>query len=362
MTSSSHVDPETEALIAQLMAEDLGESYSSHSLPIGASYHDYEEPLSSYERQCLDAEDNPDGQDVEGSGWGAEDSDGVNVASASDESMCSAEPAEAGTWNSRYIDDNGQVQESKELEETSYGVVMDEDDNNSNPIPVSDCRSKGLAESPAQSVSFSACKVPTKQAGDVRSIPAPVAIPIESASDAWLGPIQTPHDHIDASDHSGHHEPVIPANPHGPNEQPPASARLNIEDDWNDGLDYSSYKGKGKAVRAYDEFKLGLREGERRQNRRFPPVADTVRGSNDDDDDDDDDDSEEEYEKEGIRFMRVPWPTTEKDELLARREDSEVVEIRVGDDETLESILKDISLRDERRRTGKDVEEATAEW
>lgn len=65
MASSYGADAATEALIAQLMAEDFGEAYADHMRPIGSHAGDYEEPLTSYERQCLD---NPDMEDGEG-GW-----------------------------------------------------------------------------------------------------------------------------------------------------------------------------------------------------------------------------------------------------------------------------------------------------
>lgn len=65
MTSSYEADAATEALIAQLMAEDFGEAYADQMRPIGSHAGDYEEPLTSYERQCLD---NPDMEDGEG-GW-----------------------------------------------------------------------------------------------------------------------------------------------------------------------------------------------------------------------------------------------------------------------------------------------------
>lgn len=65
MASLFETDAATEALIAQMMAEDFGEVYTDHLRPIGSHAGDYEEPLSSYERQCLE---NPDMQDQEG-GW-----------------------------------------------------------------------------------------------------------------------------------------------------------------------------------------------------------------------------------------------------------------------------------------------------
>jgi len=75
--SLSDTDAATEALIAQMVADDFDDydelSYAANTRPIGASYHDYENPMTSYERQCLDADPNDDGL-----GWAGE----VNPAEA----------------------------------------------------------------------------------------------------------------------------------------------------------------------------------------------------------------------------------------------------------------------------------------
>ena len=53
-----------------------------------------------------------------------------------------------------------------------------------------------------------------------------------------------------------------------------------------------------------------------------------------------------------IPLIWIPWPGCERDEIKERAEDNEIVEIRIGEDETLESILRDIAMRDERRVEG----------
>ena len=58
--ASSDTDAATEALIAQMIAGDLGEAYTDQLRPIGSHYGDYEDPLSSYERHRLE---NPDIED-----------------------------------------------------------------------------------------------------------------------------------------------------------------------------------------------------------------------------------------------------------------------------------------------------------
>lgn len=352
MAPSSDMDAATAALIAQLVAEDLGDSYDNDSLPIGASYHDYEEPLSSYERQCLDAENDPDGHDNEGSGWGPDFSDGLNSAVAPDESQSSTEPTYNGTWNSRFINEDGEVQELFGPEEESQ-VAVTGDDNRSDPRPCSPPTSGGLVSSPTHVDSLPACDAPTNPVGEIRNISGPVAQPTKPAPDAGPELTHEPNDQIDPSESSTHLEALIPPHPASSNESLPAWSGRQVGDQLDDGLDQSSYKGKGKAVRAYDEFKLGLRDSERR----WPEtrVARAEHGKEQDSDGDSDEESE--TEDEDLPFIRIPWPSVEPDELTSRREDSEVVEIRVGDDETLESILRDISLRDERRRKGKGAEE-----
>lgn len=352
MASTLDIDAATEALIAQLMAEDLGEAYHMHSSPIGASYHDYEEPLSSYERQCLDAENDPDEHGEEGSGWGPEDSDGTNGAFVPDESVGSTEPADEGTWNSTFVNDDGQVQDYTEAEQTSEVAVTDEDGGHSDLTPCSNASSEGHAGSPAGVISLPACDIPTDPACGTRDISAPMALPTQPAPDAWPTPFHEPHNHNDPSDHSSPSETFITPDCLAQNEQTPVSTTWEIEDPWDDGLDYSSHKGKGKAVRAYDEFKLGLRDRERRSRR--PRVADLEHDAQQDSDHERD--VEGEITDEDLPFIHIPWPSTEQDEFLCRLEDAEVVEIHVGDDETLESILRDISLREERRLKGKGVE------
>lgn len=302
MASPSVVDAASEALIAQLMAEDLGELYYRHSAPIGASYDDYEEPLSSYERQCLDAENNPDGEDGEGSGWGPEDQDEANGVAAPSEDPCSTWPPDADTcdsktekWDSRFVDDDGQIREHPVPEQSSHADSLDE-------------------EGP--------------------------------------GPIGVPHDHLDHSEHSSDPEPFIPYTHLAANEPLPVSGGWKLKDSGDDGLEDSFSKGKSKEVRAYDEYKRGLRDG---KHESWDPNVD---GPEHYKKYDTDSDSEEEGEvrDEDLPFIRIPWSSAENDELLSQREDAQVVEIRVGDDETLESILRDISLRDERRQKGKGVE------
>ena len=358
MASSPDIDAASAALIAKLMAEDLGEAYESHSLPIGASWQDYEEPLSSYERQCLDAENDPDGRGDERSGWGPGDSDEIDRAVAPDESFSSTEPAGDGTWNSSFMDGDGQVPRSTKSDHASQVAVTDEEGDHSDPKPCSIPTSEGPADSSARIESIPTCTVPTKQAREERNVSDSVVIPIRTPPGARPGSVQVPQEQIDPSDDSTHCEPVVPPNLVTPNEQPSVSTTRDVKDTWDDGLDYSSHKGKGKAVRAYDEFKLGLRNGELQSRAQCDR-----KGEDSEDSDDSEDESEDEIwvDDEDLLFIRVPWPAVEEDELLSRREDASVVEIRVEDDETLESILKDITLKGKLKGIGGGGEEIPKE-
>ncbi len=363
--ASSNIDADTEALIAQLMAEDLGESYQAHCAPIGASYHDYEEPLSSYERQCLDAANDPD--DVgQGSGWGLEETDGANEAAAPDEGLDSIEPPGEDNWDSRFVDEDGQVQDY-----TAPGgspQAVDEDDTHSDSVPCSNSTSEDLAVSQARIICPPTDNVTTNPVGETPKISASTTQPTQPTTDICTEPIPIPCDHLSPSDQD---EPSIPSSHLKQQNEPlPSSNGWVVENQWDDGLDYSSSKGKGKAVRAYDEFKRGLRDAERES--RDPKVAERNRERNanydgededeeEEEEEEDDDDEEGEIRDEDLPFVRIPWPHVEKDELLSRREDAAVVEIRVGDEETLESILRDIERRDERRRKGEMVEDRVEE-
>lgn len=357
MAFSTDVDAATEALIAQLMAEDLGESYDSHSAPIGSSYHDYEEPLSSYERQCLDAESDPDEEGEEGCGWGPDLSDEVTGAATLGEGLCATGSAgedtwdsSDGNWDSRFVDEDGQVQEPTAPEKAPQAA--DEDDDHSDSNPYSHSENAKLTGSPARVASLPAHNAPTNPAGETRNISAPSTFPTETRPFLCPGPVQVPDDHVDdptpfTSRPFSSLPPAVDVWGESPAPQP-ASTTGELESQWDDGLDYSGAKGKGKAVRAYDEFKQGLRNND---------LGDRWTKLDIDSEEGHDIGEEGEVCDEDLPFIRIPWPSTEPDELLSRREDAEVVEIHVGDDETLESILRDISLRDERRQKGKGVQD-----
>ncbi|KAL9135925.1 MAG: hypothetical protein Q9175_002876 [Cornicularia normoerica] len=356
MASSSDADAATEALIAQLMAEDLGESYSRHSAPIGSSYHDYEEPLSSYERQCLDAENNPDEEGEKRSGWGPEDPGEINCAAAPDEGLYSTWPADEGTWDSRFVNEEGIQQMAATTQQSEISPGANENNENEDDCDPDSSDQERLG-SPARITSRPPYNVPPNPVDETSNISAPSVLSTETRPYLWPGPVLVAYDHFDdapppwTSPVSKSLPPAIDACGEPPASQPASTGR-EVESQWDDGLDYSSSKGKGKAVRAYDEFKRGRRDDR--------GDGWTVVGSDYEDkadvENEDHDTEEGDIDDEDLPFIRIPWPSTENDDLLSRREDAEVVEIHVGDDETLESILRDISLRNERRQKGKGVE------
>lgn len=358
MAPSSDVDAATEALIAQMMAEDLGESYYRHSAPIGASYDDYEEPLSSYERQCLDAESNPDGAREEGSGWGPKEPDEVNQVAALDGSP-SSEPvpnglADHGTWDSSYMDEKGvQHTAASSLHSEASRNTKESNENKEHCDTDSSDRESLVSSSPMTHSPSNIFHDLSSKANNIISPHATDSTEIQPRLSS--GPVQVPQDHLDdatpTSTSPVSHPPAVDACAEPSTTQPPVTAQ-EVEDRWDDGLDYSSAKGKGKAVRAYDEFKLGLRK-----KHGDGWIRTDAEIENEDCDTEDEDEDEAEIDDEDLPFIRIPWPSAETEELLSRREDAEVAEIRVGDDETLESILRDINLREEERRKEKAMEE-----
>ena len=93
--ASQDMDEATAALIARLMAED--QDYydislaSAHSYAIGGSYHDYEDPITSYERQIENGE-----QAFAGEGWGSSADESSGHETCTTPPTPCLEPIEAG--------------------------------------------------------------------------------------------------------------------------------------------------------------------------------------------------------------------------------------------------------------------------
>ena len=103
--ASSDADAATQALIARMIAEDFGEAYEDQTRPVGSWYGDYEDPLTSYERGCIE---NPGQQNVGGAGWGTST---PSVASEAEEGPSTL--PQGATWDSG-------VNEDTRIESTPY--------------------------------------------------------------------------------------------------------------------------------------------------------------------------------------------------------------------------------------------------
>ena len=422
--STAEDDAASEALIARLIAEDLGVNFDA--CRIGGSVEDFEEPLSSYERGLLEDPDNVNNGD-DSTSWG----DPTVINPGEDDSSTEPLPREptGEGWDagvvSGFDDEIPDTTTSKHGEQEKQDVIDYKGRSTSHHLSDeiythSDAEMHGLtqtvsvpghvpcqpAEEPRTNVSDLEANVtniaslptqpdshPGKQYNGYIG-PAETHIPprpptpldsrrkgsdpprLETTSSGTSNPpsptprpthmVPMPED-IEGKHPSNHPEPTAPPRspkrtPTGFTDQdsrglaiiwpqptrrdstgkpvewaaPPAIPRPSDPYAGLD-IDYSSSKGKGKA-RAFDNF------------------------------DDDEEDYDEEYEaflKENLRkklgfgdgydgdegedscspWIYIPFPGTrggEFGELDARMEDKDVVEIRVGDDETLESILSDI--------------------
>lgn len=331
MSNSLAADAATEALIAQLLAEDFGESFLAHSQPIGSSWHDYEEPLSSYERQCLEASD---GEEEE-TGWGNEPAPETGPAATPTDNVPTVSTSlpvqEEHGWNSCWIDDDGLLHES--ITSQSNELATPDEDH-------SDAGTGGGSGSPARVVSLPTYHVLPNPAAEGRNCSAPVIL-VTGATPPTV-PTEVPS--------LPEQRPTRP--PKEPASEPSIAASITDESPWNCN-DQSNPTGKGKA-RAYDEYKAGYRDG----------LHDSLPTAEDEPTDTDTDaelvterceeEAQRGRQKGKLPHIRIPWPC-EKDGLHARQEDVEVVEIRLGEEETLDSILEDMCLSDERRVKGKGI-------
>ncbi|KAL9637724.1 MAG: hypothetical protein Q9164_002027, partial [Protoblastenia rupestris] len=93
--ASQDMDEATAALIARLMTEDQDyydpSPASAHSYAVGGSYHDYEDPTTSYERQIENGE-----QAFAGEGWGSSADESSGHETCTTPPTPYLEPIEAG--------------------------------------------------------------------------------------------------------------------------------------------------------------------------------------------------------------------------------------------------------------------------
>ena len=425
--STAEDDAASEALIARLIAEDLGVNFDAWR--IGGSVEDYEEPLSSYERGLLEDPDNVNNGD-DSTSWGDPTVINPGEGDSSTEPV-PREPTGEG-WDAGVasgFDDDGipdttasEHGEQEKQDDIDYKGRSTSHDLSDEIYTHSDAEMHGLTQTvsvpghvPCQPVEEPRTNISDLEANvtNIASLPTQPDSSPGKQYIGYIGPAEThvpprPPTPLDSrrkgsdppclettssgtsnppsptprpthmvpmpEDIEGKHpsnHPELTAPPRSPKctptrltdqdsrglaiiwpqptrrdstskpvewAAPPAMPRPSAFDRYAGlDIDYSSSKGKGKAW-AFDNF------------------------------DDDEDDYDEEYEtflKENLRkklgfgdgyevdedgdscssWIYIPFPGTrggEFGELDARMEDNDVVEIRVGDDETLESILSDI--------------------
>ena len=188
MPNTAEEDALTQALIAQLMADDMGETLEQHNRPIGSSVEDYEDPLSSYESGQLEGSEGEDG-----TGWGDEQAEGSGSGGAMNtREEASAEPAVQypGGWDSHTAYSDGLqpaatgTEEQVEIDGVTFSMLarsITDKRNVSDPLPENTTPSN-----PIDSFSMSMPSIPAGYGpGNVRyDASSPSALEEESAADA----------------------------------------------------------------------------------------------------------------------------------------------------------------------------------
>ncbi len=371
--ASSVPDAATEALIAQLVAQDLGDVYNDAHRPIGSWYGDYEDPLTSYERQVLE---HPDMEDGEG-GWNPltprlDPVEGPSIL------------AEGVPWDSS-------VNEDPAIEPTLLRTVVEENPLVVGPEHGSDENHAGVsAEEPLHHLNdpihYHSPDKPTLT--NPRHVSQPANELRSPTIDARRNITDPPH--LETTIHHNFNypseiEPSRSASPLAPepispvvparSESPPFPSDLfrssiatnELLLDWHmaepASPDASPFKNKGKAPA--DQF-----TNEERSQRRAKAQATLSNSWESDDqgtaskrkgkgkaraDDDVDIDKDSDLgtdEETGLPFLRIPWPgMTPGEKAFRDAMERIVVEVRVGEEETVDSILMGIMERDAGKET-----------
>lgn len=399
MPNSAEDDALTQALIAQLMAEDLGETLHQHRRLIGSSVEDYEKPV--FDRGDLD-----DTAGEDGTGWGNEDTEGAGsgtVEAASDEPETQPSDEYPGGWDSQIAYTDG-------LQPASTGIQKDkEQDNNqynghtanftnkssvSGPLPAytaKDPFTMSLANRPAndgpRNVWLETSTSPTAKELAAANVSPPATtsstdpnesehrlinvwgpedmdMDIDTSSEKNKGKaraVDTDEDADDDADEVDGNEaygidedtddqPTPKAKGKGRESDITWDTLLDPAQSSLDPLNPTARESKYSALMA--KYSRHLNKGSALGTRLLPlgPITtpplsllttctcrscENYPGFKDD-------------EGNEIPLIHIPWPGSERNEILERAEDNEVVDIHLGEDETLDSILADMSLRDER--------------
>ena len=395
-------DAATEALIARLIAEDFGENVDS--LRIGGSVEDYEDPLTSYERGVIDGtiSDVPSwGDPISGSDSspcsGTEipeyTGEGWDDSAAWDEASCTDEDDSRMVRQGRCEDDTKQPPDIEcclmaptSMIRTCRRASSLPNLDTTNATHPTTCFQRTCSdvlpqtfEPPTPGPTCSDTVSDSPVLGPQRNTPTsclesrrdPSPLELNRASSPLQATVLHPrkelphHSRSDLSPPFDASEAVLPVKPtkeegvsqaavsHKPTQcyQPYNTAellvpRLSAADRYAGlDIDYSSSKGKGRA-RAFDRSNIDTNDDDgdgdnhptdlkcamRDFERKFCESDSLLNGWNDSDGDD-------------PPFVYIPFPglALGRDEQEIRRlEDLAVVEIHVGEEETLESILNDI--------------------
>ncbi len=397
-------DAATEALIARLIAEDFGQNVDS--LRIGGSAEDYEDPLSSYDRGVIDGtiSDIPSWgdpiSDSSGSGPCAETEipeytgEGWDDSAAWNDTPCANEYDNGMERQGRYEDD------TKHPPDTKWGFMAQP-----SMVPTHGLASSVPNLDPTNATSLATCSqrsssdvlpqpfippapvptlpdtvfnlpvlgpqrdTPTSSRLDSRRDPSPLNL--DRASSPLQATILHPQEKLPGRSRSEPSTPFDASKPFLPVKLTKEEAadqavlwpkptrchptynpaelvvpRLSAADRYAGlDIDYSSSKGKTKA-RAFDMINIDVDDDDNdhdyesaefnRLMRKFERNLCESTVSHDDFHDSEGDDSQ-------LIYIPFPGLALGRDEQEIRRlEDLAVVEIHVGEEETLESILNDI--------------------
>ena len=391
-------DAATEALIARLIAEDFGENVDS--LRIGGSIEDYEDPLTSYERGVIegtisdipswgDPIDNTSGPDpcagtqfpeYTGEGW--DDTMAWEATSSPDEydsgmgrqGLCEDDTNHLPDIN-RYVMDQTSIAPTDGL---SSSVFNSDTANATHPAPCSQRNSSDVYPRPfippmSDPTLPDAVPIPpvlgpqrNTDTSRLRSQSDPSPLKLDRASSLRQASVPNPQVQVPgrSSSEFSASNPFLPVNltkeesidqaivgPKPTQCHPPYNPaelfvpRLSAADRYTGlDIDYSSSKGKTRA-RAFDRINVHTddEDGDHGQSAQFHrQMRDFERrfcGSADSFDDWLD------SEGDDSSLIHIPFPgfAFGRDEQeISQLEDLAVVDIHVGEEETLESILNDI--------------------
>lgn len=391
MPNTAEDDALTQALIAQLMLEDLRVSHRQYSRPIGSSAEDYEHPV--FDRGQLEGNAGEDG-----TGWENEHDDGYQSGNGSGDHQPAPEqlpnlPAieYPGGWDSGFAfsggsqpaatDEHEYRMHKKQKSNPPDAPATSSADNTtgSDPMPPHTVQNRLPMSVPETATSYGTGKArhdisPTaeQQTGSETPPLNTASSPAPDESNEGLINVWGPEDIMDmdidtsSAKNKGKARALPEENDNDDNEETEEDDENDImgpEYDFNmDEPDFGPTArdarrsallakladltaARLRAQRDIDHAARNARRGAISAQifRPFPDGEPSRSGS------------EPVYRDEGgneMRFIHIPWPGSERDEIVERAEDNEVVEIRLGEEETLDSILLEMSLRNERRERG----------